>query len=209
MTFEHFSGEIYKSAKTQIFPHYDSAIKLLRKRNSNRYREPQQRFTKPQTGIYSIHLRAMYNKLYIRRLQRQELVYFEVVGVVFSDCRFCIWIKSAQHLLTKQCLPFRLTIAAESLLISSLITTLTLHLTWRSSPQQGPTIANAAKPFHSHMNADNGTPHPNMYVFVQSLIRQQASTHVLTGLLAFTRAPSRTRSQKAAQQFCRLYVRRA
>jgi len=47
-----------------------------------------------------------------------------------------------------------------------------------------------------------------MYVFVQSLIRQQASAYVLTGLLAFTRAPSRTRSQKAAQllQFCRLYT---
>jgi len=54
---------IYKSAKAQIFPHYESAKKLLRKRNSDRYRDPQQRFTKPQTG--------------------QELGYFEVVGVVF------------------------------------------------------------------------------------------------------------------------------
>ena len=67
---------------------------------------------------------------------------------------------------------------------------------WGVSPQQGPTITNASKSFHSRMNADIRTPHPNMYVFVQSLIRQQA---VLAGLLAFTRAPSRTRSQKAAQ----------
>jgi len=43
--------EIYKSAKPQIFLRYDSAKKLLRKRNSDRYREPQQRFTKPQTGL--------------------------------------------------------------------------------------------------------------------------------------------------------------
>jgi len=46
--------EIYKSAKPQIFPHYDCAKKLLRKRNSDHYREPQQRFTKPQTGLYTI-----------------------------------------------------------------------------------------------------------------------------------------------------------
>jgi len=50
--------EIYKSARAQIFPHYDSANELLRKRNSDRYREPQQRFTKPQTGLYMI--RAMH-----------------------------------------------------------------------------------------------------------------------------------------------------
>ena len=42
-------GQIYKSVKAQIFPHYDSAKKLLRKRNSDRYREPQQRFMKPQS----------------------------------------------------------------------------------------------------------------------------------------------------------------
>jgi len=50
-----------------------------------------------------------------------------------------------------------------------------------------------AESFHSHLNADIQTPHPNIYVFVQSLTRQQASTHILTGSLAFTRAPSRAR----------------
>jgi len=51
--------EIYESAKPQLFPHYDSAKKLLRKRNSDRYREPQQRFTKPQTGLYTIRARTV------------------------------------------------------------------------------------------------------------------------------------------------------
>ena len=51
--------EIYKSAIAQFFPHYDSAKKVLRKRNSDRYREPQQRFTKPQTGLYMTS--AMYS----------------------------------------------------------------------------------------------------------------------------------------------------
>jgi len=37
--------------KAQIFPRYESAKKLLglRKRNRDRYRDPQQRFTKPQS----------------------------------------------------------------------------------------------------------------------------------------------------------------
>ena len=35
---------IYKSANAQIFSHYESANKLPRKRNIDRYREPQQRF---------------------------------------------------------------------------------------------------------------------------------------------------------------------
>jgi len=109
-------GEIYKSAKPQIFPDYDSAKKLLRKRNSDHYREPQQRFTKPQTGVYTIRARTVITDFetaamhvistifpnaqrlgcrfnlgqsWWRRIQtlgmsedyRQELGYFEVVGV--------------------------------------------------------------------------------------------------------------------------------
>ena len=38
---------------------------------------------------------------------------------------------------------------------------------WASGPQQSPTITNATKSFHSHMNADIRTPQPNVYVFVQ------------------------------------------
>ena len=75
---------------------------------------------------------------------------------------------------------------------------------WAASPQQSPTTTNAAESFHSHLNADSKTPHPNIYAFLQSLTRQQ--TYLLTGSLAFTRAPSRTRSQKAAQL---QYARRA
>jgi len=42
-----------------MFPHYDSAKKLLRYRNSDHYREPQQRFTKPQTGLHTIRARTV------------------------------------------------------------------------------------------------------------------------------------------------------
>ena len=70
---------------------------------------------------------------------------------------------------------------------------------WAASPQQGPTTTNAAESLHSRLNADIKTPHPNIYVFLQRLTHQQATTYILTGSSAFTRAPSRTRSQKAAQ----------
>jgi len=59
-----------------------------------------------------------------------------------------------------------------------------------SSPQQGPTITNAAKSFHSHMNADIRTPHPNMCVFVQSLIRQHSRNDRFTGIHASTQSES-------------------
>jgi len=54
------NSQIYKSANAQIFSHYESANKLPRKRNIDRYREPQQRFTKPQTGLYMICRQALY-----------------------------------------------------------------------------------------------------------------------------------------------------
>jgi len=44
---------ISESANAQIFSHYESANQLPRKRNIDRYREPQQRFAKPQTGLYT------------------------------------------------------------------------------------------------------------------------------------------------------------
>ena len=49
--------ETYKSAKSQIFPHYESANKLLRKRNSDRYREPQQSFLR----FHSMSIIQAYN----------------------------------------------------------------------------------------------------------------------------------------------------
>jgi len=68
---------------------------------------------------------------------------------------------------------------------------------WASSPQQSLTTTNAADSFHSHLNADIKTPHPNICVCSTYVNTQQA--YILTGSLAFTRAPSGTRSQKATQ----------
>ena len=55
------NGKIYKSAKAQFFRRYDSGKKLLRKRNSDRYREPQQGL--PNRRLKGLHtISAMYSK---------------------------------------------------------------------------------------------------------------------------------------------------
>jgi len=49
-----FTCRIFTKAQMRkFFLHYESANKLPRKRNIDRYREPQQRFAKPQTGLFS------------------------------------------------------------------------------------------------------------------------------------------------------------
>jgi len=155
--------EIYKSAKAQIFTHFDSSIKLLRKRNSDRYREPQQlRFTKPQTGLYSIDLRAMYSisedykdknwaiSKWLVLFFGLSLLHLDEVGTAFANeimstipaddrCR-----KFADYIVNHY-----IDFTPDS---------------WGSSPQQDPTITNAAKSFHCHLNADIRTPHPHLNV---------------------------------------------
>jgi len=61
-------GGFTKAQKRRFFHTIKAQKKPLRKRNSDRYRDPQQRFTKPQTG--------------------QELGYFEVVDFVFFRTYF-------------------------------------------------------------------------------------------------------------------------
>jgi len=66
---------IYKSANAQIFSHYESANKLPRKRNIDRYREPQQRFAKPQTGLYTIRQQALCTVYHLYSLFYYQLQY--------------------------------------------------------------------------------------------------------------------------------------
>jgi len=46
---------------------------------------------------------------------------------------------------------------------------------------------NGAESFHGHLNAEFLAPHPNIYVFVRALLRQQTATYIATGSLSFTR----------------------
>ena len=57
---------------------------------------------------------------------------------------------------------------------------------WAQSLDLNPTTTNES--LHDHLNADINTPHPNIYIFVQTLLRQQATTYISIGSLDFTRA---------------------
>jgi len=48
-----FTRQFTKAQMRNFFSHYESANKLPRKRNIDRYTELQQRFAKPHTGLYT------------------------------------------------------------------------------------------------------------------------------------------------------------
>ena len=62
---------------------------------------------------------------------------------------------------------------------------------WAQRPDLNPTTTNGAESFHGHLNAEFLAPHPNIYVFVQALLRQQTATYISTGSLSFTRRQPR------------------
>jgi hypothetical protein len=71
---------------------------------------------------------------------------------------------------------------------------------WAQSPDLNPTKTNGAEAFHSHLNNDIHTPHPNIYIFVQSLLRQQTAAYISIGSLAFTRTVPKAIREKSARE---------
>lgn len=69
---------------------------------------------------------------------------------------------------------------------------------WAQSPDLNPATTNGAESFHGHMNDDFNTPHPNIYIFVESLLRQQTATYISIGSLAFTKTLPRAAREKTA-----------
>ena len=71
---------------------------------------------------------------------------------------------------------------------------------WAQSPDLNPKTTNSAEAFHSHLNNDIHTPHPNIYIFVQSktILRQQTA-YISIGSLAFTRTVPRAIREKSAR----------
>jgi len=66
-------------------------------------------------------------------------------------------------------------------------------------PDFNPTT-NGAESFHGHLNAEFLAPHPNIYVFVQTLLRQQTATYISTGSLSFTHRQPRADRDKYVKQ---------
>jgi len=63
-----------------------------------------------------------------------------------------------------------------------------------ASPRQGRVTEGQTQ------NAEFLAPHPNIYVFVQALLRQQTATYIATGSLSFTRRQQRADRDKYAKQ---------
>ena len=67
-------------------------------------------------------------------------------------------------------------------------------------PDLHPTTTNGAESLHGHLNAEFLAPHPNIYIFVQALLRQQTATYIATGSLSFIRRQPRADRDKYAKQ---------
>jgi len=48
---------------------------------------------------------------------------------------------------------------------------------WAHAPDVMPVTTNGAESYHGHLNAEFNAPHPNIYIFVVVLLRQQAATY--------------------------------
>jgi len=57
---------------------------------------------------------------------------------------------------------------------------------------------NGAESYHGHLNAEFNAPHPNVYVFVEVLLRQQAATYVSISSLSKSRTIQRPTREKTA-----------
>jgi hypothetical protein len=57
---------------------------------------------------------------------------------------------------------------------------------------------NSAGLLHRHLNADVQMPHPEIYIFVRTLLRRKTETQVSVGSLAFTRAVPKAVTEKLA-----------
>ena len=49
---------------------------------------------------------------------------------------------------------------------------------WVESPDPNPTTTNGCESYHAHLNAEFNSAQPNIYLFDETLLRQQTSTHV-------------------------------
>ena len=61
-----------------------------------------------------------------------------------------------------------------------------------------PVTTNGAESYHGHLNCEFNAPHPNIYVFVVVLLRQQAATYVAVNSLTMSRTIKRSTREKSA-----------
>jgi len=69
---------------------------------------------------------------------------------------------------------------------------------WAHAPDIMPVTTNGAESCHGHLNAEFNATHPNIYVFVEVLLRQQAATYVTVSSLSKSRTIPRPTREKTA-----------
>ena len=55
---------------------------------------------------------------------------------------------------------------------------------WVHAPDVMSVTTNGAESYHGRLNAEFNAPHPNIYIFVEVLLRQQAATYVTVSSLS-------------------------
>jgi len=70
---------------------------------------------------------------------------------------------------------------------------------WTHAPDVMPVTTNGAESYHGRLNAEFNVPHPNIYIFLEVLLRQQAATYVTVTSLSKSRTIPRSIREKSAR----------
>ena len=69
---------------------------------------------------------------------------------------------------------------------------------WPESPDLNPATTNGRKSYHAHLNAEFYSAQLNIYLFVETLLRQQTSTYISLASLSESRPVRKNRREKSA-----------
>ena len=69
---------------------------------------------------------------------------------------------------------------------------------WAESPDLNPATTNGCESHHAHLNAELYSVQPNIYLFVETLLRQQTSTHISLASLSQSRQIRKNGTEKSA-----------
>jgi len=76
---------------------------------------------------------------------------------------------------------------------------------WAESPDLDPATSNGCESYRAHLNADFYSATPNIYLFVETLLRQQTSTYISLASLSQLR-PVRKNSREKFAFLRRMYT---
>jgi len=69
---------------------------------------------------------------------------------------------------------------------------------WAGSPDLNPATTNGCESYHAHLNAEFYSAEPNIYLFVETLLRQQTSKYISLASLSQSPPVRKNRREKSA-----------